>query len=138
MHEIEFTDKPDPKDVQQLGTNLSRFNMDATGFHDGKEFAAILKDGNDDIIAGISGWTWGGMCEVELLWVTERARGHGLGSKLLAGAEDLARERGCKWIGLNTFDFQAPDFYLRHGYEVLTQLEGHPPGHTDFFLRKQL
>jgi hypothetical protein len=37
---------------------------------------------------------------------------------------------------LSTFDFQAPQFYLEHGYEVFATLPDYPPGHTDYHLRK--
>ncbi|HSF18187.1 MAG TPA: hypothetical protein VLK65_21815 [Vicinamibacteria bacterium] len=43
---------------------------------------------------------------------------------------------GARGAFLSTFDFQAPDFYRRFGYEVYATLPGYPPGHTDYYLRK--
>jgi ribosomal protein S18 acetylase RimI-like enzyme len=53
-------------------------------------------------------------------------------------AEDLAREMNCIGIWLDTFDFQAPEFYRRLGFSEFGQIEDHPPGHRRFFMRKRL
>jgi ribosomal protein S18 acetylase RimI-like enzyme len=72
------------------------------------------------------------------LWLDEDYRGRGLGSDLLRQAERQAVARGCRRACLSSFSFQAPDFYLRQGYEIFGQLEDYPDGETLFFLRKVL
>ncbi len=62
-----------------------------------------------------------------------------MGSRLMQMAEDLAVEKGCAGIWLDTFDFQAPDFYRRHGYtEFGQQIDDYPPGSKRFFFQKRL
>ena len=39
---------------------------------------------------------------------------------------------------LSTFSFQARDFYQRHGYRVVGQLDDYPPGETFYWMRKEL
>jgi len=39
---------------------------------------------------------------------------------------------------LDTFTFQAPDFYVKHGYEIYARADDWPVGHAHFFLRKAL
>jgi ribosomal protein S18 acetylase RimI-like enzyme len=56
----------------------------------------------------------------------------------MAMAEDLARERGCVGVWLDTFDFQAPEFYRKHGYEQFGRLDDYPPGHQRLFFQKRL
>lgn len=80
-------------------------------------------------------WKW---FTVDTMWVEEGLRGRGLGAGLLAAAEEQARRRGCRWSKLNTWDFQAPDFYLRCGYQEYGRELDYPPGHTNFLLRKDL
>jgi ribosomal protein S18 acetylase RimI-like enzyme len=75
---------------------------------------------------------------VNLLWVSERLRGKGHGTRLIEAAEALAVERGAFGATLETHSFQAPDFYTKRGYEVFGRLEDFPPGHAKLFLRKRL
>ena len=66
------------------------------------------------------------------------ARGQGVGSQLLAMAEQEAVARGCHSAYLDTFSFQALPFYQKQGYEVFGTLDNYPGEHKRYFLRKQL
>ncbi|MBC2773845.1 GNAT family N-acetyltransferase [Rhizobium sp. AQ_MP] len=59
---------------------------------------------------------------VKFLAVAPEARGRGIGAQLLARAEALALEDGLVGIYLDTFEFQAPRFYLREGYREIGRL----------------
>ncbi|MFF3096644.1 GNAT family N-acetyltransferase [Streptomyces cyaneofuscatus] len=90
------------------------------------------------VAGGLTGRTWAYWLHVDLLWVDARHRGSGLGSQLLAEAERVARtERACTRSRLETWDFQAPDFYRKQGYEEIGRVEDYPPGVTEFILVKQ-
>lgn len=80
-------------------------------------------------------WHW---LTVDAMWVEPSRRGQGLGRTLLAEVESEARERGCRWAKLNTWEFQAPDFYQRLGYVVYGREVDYPPGHTNHLMRKDL
>lgn len=83
------------------------------------------------------GHTWTTWLHVTYLWVDDRTRGTGLGSRLLAEAERVAREeRGCHAARLETWDFQAPGFYKKQGYEVVCVIPDYPPGITEYTLTK--
>ncbi|NTU64122.1 MAG: GNAT family N-acetyltransferase [Chloroflexi bacterium] len=75
---------------------------------------------------------------IDLLWLKEELRGRGYGHRLLMLAEDEARQRGATHAYMDTFSFQAPDFYQRHGYQVFGELKDFPHGHQRYFLTKQL
>lgn len=53
-------------------------------------------------------------------------------------AEDEARKRGAKHAYLDTFSFQALDFYRKYGYEIFGELQDFPVGHQRYYLVKQL
>ena len=72
------------------------------------------------------------------MWLREDVRRHGFGSRLLTQAEDEARKRGAKNVYLDTFSFQAPEFYKKHGYRIFGELKDFPVGHQRFFLMKEL
>ncbi|WP_405871998.1 MULTISPECIES: GNAT family N-acetyltransferase [unclassified Streptomyces] len=96
-------------------------------------------DNQDDLAAGLVGHTWTTWLHVTYLWVDERWRGAGLGSRLLSEAEGIARrERGCRSSRLETWDFQAPEFYKKQGYEVVSVIPDYPPGVTEYTLVKRL
>jgi GNAT superfamily N-acetyltransferase len=97
-----------------------------------------LRDSSDTLIGGLYGSTMWSWLIIDGLWVAETYRGRGLGSRLLSEAEAQAVQRGCRGAWLGTFDFQAREFYERHGYIVFAELEGFPPGRRHFHLRKDL
>src|SRR4051812_40086519 len=63
---------------------------------------------------------------IELLWLSDSARGAGLGSRLIKEAERRARRRGSRLIHLNTYSFQAPGFYQKLGYKRFGGMSGSP------------
>jgi GNAT superfamily N-acetyltransferase len=80
-------------------------------------------------------WRW---LTVDTMWVAPRWRGHGIGRQLLTDVESQARERGCRWSKLNTWEFQAPGFYEHLGYVVYGREVDYPPGHVNHLMRKDL
>ena len=122
----------------RLDKEIYDFNAAATGHHDGRELSIAVRGDGGDLLAGLTGWTWGGCGYVELLWVRDEQRGTGLGTRLLTAAEAEIRRRGCDRIALNTHSFQAPGFYARLGYRECGRTPGHPYGHDDIHLLKQL
>jgi len=70
--------------------------------------------------------------------VSDRVRGSSYGTRLMEHIEREAIARGCTDAYLDTFSFQAPEFYKRLGYEVFGELEDFPVGHSRIFLRKRL
>lgn len=75
---------------------------------------------------------------VELLAVAEQGRGKGIGRQLMARLEDEARVRGMDGIWLDTFSFQAPDFYKRLGYTEFGRIDGYPANEVRHFFVKRL
>jgi GNAT superfamily N-acetyltransferase len=98
-----------------------------------------IKRGRNDYWAGINAYLYSwNIAHVDILWVDETLRGQGVGSELLRKVEDKAKERGCKLIHLDTFDFQAKGFYLKQGYKVFGKLKDCPDGHVRYYLQKRL
>jgi ribosomal protein S18 acetylase RimI-like enzyme len=135
---FEIEDDPRPEDVRRLNDNLYRFNAAATGVDDGRWLAVFVRGAGGEIEAGLHGWTWGGTGFVETLWVREDLRRRGLGSQLLAAAEQEIARRGCREVQLATHTYQAPDFYRRLGYEAVGELPGWPGDTTRICFRKLL
>ena len=94
---------------------------------------------DDKIIAGIIAkmYCWN-IVYVDTLWVDPDYRGRRIGEKLLARLEDEAKLKGAKLIHLDTFDFQAKDFYQKQGYEVFGKLKDCPENHCRYYMKKTL
>lgn len=129
---------PDLEALRFLDERIDEENIARTQIKDVRLLAIVLRDDSAQIIAGIHGWTWGQCCEVKTLWVDEKWRGLGLGTHLMIAAEQEARLRGAAQMILSTHSFQAPEFYFRLGFAAFAQVENHPVGHANLYLRKQL
>ncbi len=121
-----------------LEDRIYEFNVSATGISDGRQMAFTVRDEGDEIIAALSGHTWGGTCEIVTLWVDERYRNQGLGTRLLEAAETDARQHNCGQMVILTHSFQAPDFYPRFGFETCGTVDNYPMGHQSVMMRKSL
>jgi ribosomal protein S18 acetylase RimI-like enzyme len=121
-----------------LAERIYQFNAQATGLFDGKVFAGSIRGETGEVIAGVTGHTWGGTCQVTHLWVDESQRRKGLGVALMNAVESEAMRRGCRQVLLSTHSFQAPGFYERLGYKREASIEDYPKGHANVFYLKEL
>jgi GNAT superfamily N-acetyltransferase len=123
---------------ERLDKEINAFNVAATGYRDVGLLSVAARGDDGDLLAGLSGWLWGGCGHIELLWVREDQRGTGLGTRLLAAAEAEIGSRGCDRVTLDTHSFQAPGFYARLGYAECGRTPGYPNGHDHIHLVKHL
>jgi GNAT superfamily N-acetyltransferase len=130
--------QPAPQDVQALIDHIIDYNCQMTGYHDGELLAIFERGEGGEVCAGLSGFTWGGACKVEWLWVSEALRGQGTGRALMVRAEEEARRRGCAKMVVDTHSFQAPGFYQKLGFKIVGTYTDFPRGHQEFFLEKAI
>lgn len=84
---------------------------------------------------GFNLWRAGSECVLEDLFVQPSIRRGGLGAALVQAALDRARERGCRWIELDTYEDNAPAIalYERFGFRF-----GRSGGKRDVVLAQPL
>ena len=116
---------------------LRAFNEEKIGPANHQPLELVVRDAGGAVIAGLLGESKWGWLYVDKLWVSEAARGHGLGSRLLARAEEIARERSCVGAFLSTFEHQARPFYEARGYRIFGTLDGFPAATRQFYLCKR-
>jgi GNAT superfamily N-acetyltransferase len=131
-------DEPSTADVRALEDGLYRYNVEQTLRDDGRWLAIFVRDIDGRITAGLNGWTWAGWLKVSNLWVRHDLRRKGVGSDLLKAAETEAAARGCTRATIDTYSFQAPDFYQRLGYRIVAAVDDRPAGHKHYTLVKDL
>jgi len=99
----------------------------------------LIKDKNETILGGIVGKkSLDNVACIEHLWVDEKHRGKDLGTYLLCEFEEIAKKQGCNKVCLDTFDFQAPLFYEKNGYQLFEILADSFAGYKRFYYSKQL
>ena len=136
---LDVTDDPDAETRTVIDDGLRRFNADRSGIDDSRALAVVASDPDTKaVIGGLTGRTSLGLLFVDLFYLPETLRGGGIGSRILALAEDEARRRGCTAAMLYTISFQAPGFYERHGYRIFGTIPCDPPGTSRVFMRKRL
>jgi GNAT superfamily N-acetyltransferase len=135
---LRLDDHPSAAEQDAVNDQLNAFNMACVGRKDFQPLNYVLREADDSIVAGVLAFTWGGGCEIRILWVREDWRGRGLGKRLLSMVEREAVARGAGVVLLDTFDFQASDFYPKYGYELVGVVENYPVGHRRSYYQKQL
>jgi GNAT superfamily N-acetyltransferase len=137
-YQIAYFDDSDQSALSVIGPGIHTYNVARAGDTNHRRLCFTLRDPDQEIVGGVIGSTYWDWFYVDLLWVREDLRGLGHGHRLLAAAEEEARQRGATNVYLDTFSFQAPDFYQQHGYHVFGELPEFPPGHTRYFMTKAL
>lgn len=135
---IELEPSPAPEALQTIYDGLQRHNE---GFAPGggdSIFAVFLRGEDGRILGGIIAKAGRGWLKIGTLWVDETVRGQGFGRQLMETAESESIHLNCHSAYLDTFSFQAPEFYQKCGYEIFGTLEAFPDEHKRFFMRKSL
>lgn len=137
--EIEITRAPAESDWTALYDALDAFNDEASGVPEpARKLALIVRGADGQPEGGLWAQSYWGWMFVQLLYLAPALLHGGLGSRLLAQAETLARDEGCIGIWLDTFSFQAKPFYERHGYREFGRLPDYPKGAVRHFMAKRL
>lgn len=111
------------KNTQEISTKTNYHNF---GAYD-----------NDKLIGGAVGyisWKW---YFLDKLWIDEKYRKSGIGTKIINKIEEYAKENNLLGVRMETWSFQARGFYEKMGYNVYATFEDCPPGTIDYFLRKR-
>jgi predicted N-acetyltransferase YhbS len=122
---------------REIAKGLRAYNVAAAGKFDHRPLTLTIRQ-RGKIVAGLAAETFFGWMFVSLLWVSERHRGKGWGSSLIEAAEAEARNRGVRNVYLDSFSFQAPDFYAKLGYREFGQLKEFPAGYDRVWMTKAL
>ena len=135
---IRRSNTPDD-DYKALWHTLDVFNEETIGDAKGEAVSLVISpEDGDGILGGLWGHALWGSFYIAIMFVPEDHRRAGVGSELMRRAEAEAIRIGCHQMWLETYAFQARQFYERHGFEVFGQLDGPPPMFPRYFLQKKL
>ena len=124
--------------AQEIGDLIRTYNRSKREEAESESLNLYVEDEKGNLMAGLVAETFGNWLEIEYLFVKEELRGQGIGSKLLQQAENEAKKRNCRFAFVNTYQFQAPDFYLSHGYKEVFALQDYPYTGQRYYYQKDL
>lgn len=138
--QLSVTDNIAEQDHNDLLAGLRAYNqqfIDLPLAHG--DIGLFARDDKGTLQGGMTGQRKGEWFCIKYLWVSEAARGTGLGSRLMQAAEEEARRKGCRHALVDTFSFQARPFYEKQGYRLQMTLEDFPyQGMQRHYLSKPL
>lgn len=136
--DFKITDKIKAEDRAEIYDGLLKYNLARIEDTNPLDLGIYLENDKGKKIAGLIGETHGKWLMIKFLWVDEGLRGQHIGSRILEQAEVTAGERGCKYVFLDTFSFQAPLFYKKHGYGEVFVLEEYPLTGKRYYFTKTI
>jgi GNAT superfamily N-acetyltransferase len=136
---VALTAQRDPRVETVVTEGLAHYNSAMFRPADWATLDVVVRDDNGgEPVGGLLGHTSYRLFSLDLFYLPEYLRGAGLGSRIIALAEDEAKRRGCTAAVVWTVTFQAPGFYERHGYHRFGEIACPPDGATRIFLTKTL
>ncbi|RME99112.1 MAG: GNAT family N-acetyltransferase [Chloroflexi bacterium] len=141
---IQLTNEPHPDERRFIHQKIQAFNNAVSPQHRAarrpdavQPLGIFLRTADGELVGGLVGSTFWDWVEFDDFWIDAEYRGQGFGKSMLRAAEIEGLVRGCIHAHLQTFDFQAREFYKKAGYEVVGQLEDFPHGHIFYWMRKE-
>src|SRR5437660_9432421 len=117
--DITVTDELDPADIAVITDGLRAYDLSQTGYYDFRPLAVLVRDqGTGKVVGGLHGRSEFGLVYVAWFFLPEDLRRAGIGSRVLAMAEEERRRRGCTRIARTTVSVEATGIYKKQGYDV--------------------
>lgn len=124
--------------AQEIGDLIRSYNRSKREAAESEPLNLYIEDEQGELMAGLVAETFGNWLEIEYLFVKEEFRGQGIGSQLLQQAESEAKKRNCRYVFVNTYQFQAPAFYQKYGYKEVFTLKDYPYTGQRHYYQKEL
>src|SRR5579862_1949538 len=104
---IHYEPNPNADDIQFLNDGIIKEHKIKKDMKPLDFFVYLIRDEQDKIVGGCAGDNMYGGLFVGQLWVKEELRGQGYGKQLMLLAEELARKNNCRFMTVNTFEWEA-------------------------------
>lgn len=133
----------EPMELKQntrlLDTLLNQYNLEHSYEKQETKIISLGIMESDNYLGGVIGKIKGNTLHISLLGLKESFRGNGYGNLLITEAQKIAEECQCKYITVNTQDYQGLAFYKKIGFIVIGQLDNSPfEGTTKYYLKKEI
>lgn len=137
-YSLDISHSPSHQDNDTVFGGLQEFNKPYFGGKKREPLSIFIRDTKGNVIGGAVGYFIAEHVRLETFWIPQSLRRHGLGTKMLALFEEEGRKKGCEFCQLNTYDWQAENFYKRFGYYRIGVIENVFRERSYITLRKKL
>ncbi len=135
---MKITVENDSEELRQaLQDGLRGFNRSVVGHYDFVPVRVAVRDDAGEIVGGSSGGAFLDWLSIDIVWVREDARRNGFGRQILHAMEEEGRRQGAKNVMLDTFEFQAEEFYKKEGYVEYGRIPDFVAGYDRIYLQKR-
>lgn len=133
---IEFLDRaPSEADVF-LENTFESFSSRTIG-EKRKHFCFLARE-SERIVAVCKGYSYTIELYISQIAVAETHRNTGLGRLMIGACENHARKTGCHTIWVDTYSYQAPDFYLKCDFQERHRIRNYRGDHDRIFFTKDV
>lgn len=138
VYKWDFQEQIIAKDEEVLFQGISEEAFQAKGLGKIRRFGIFIKNNNEEVIGGVTGFSYYGCLYIDMLWIQKEKRHLGYGTELVLEAEKIGKQRNCSFTTVNTMDWEALPFYQKLGYEIEFTREGYDKNSKLYFLKKKL
>lgn len=134
IYNIDHSPKPDDDKVIRDGIvnfNNQVINEKATHF-------SVFAKRDAEIVGGALIWKHSDALYIDVIWCDERFRRAGMGAKIMKMIEDVARENNIFQLFVDTYGFQAQEFYRKQDFQVIGVIPKYMLGHNRIYLKKDI
>ncbi|TPG63119.1 GNAT family N-acetyltransferase [Ewingella americana] len=124
--DITITHEVTSTDTEELLAGLRDYNSKFIETGSRKPLGIFCRNDAGVMIGGLIASRKGLWLCIDYLWVSDDARGKGLGGIMIKKAEQEAVKMGCNHALVDTFSFQAAPFYEKQGYVLQMSLKDCP------------
>jgi len=134
QYSIENT--PDASDDKVIRNGIVDFNTQIIK-EKASHFSIFAKD-DTQIIGGALIWEHSDALYIDVIWCNEKYQKQGIGTKIIAMIDDVARNKGLPKIFVDTYEFQAQDFYKKNGFYCIGIIPKYLKDNDRIFMRKDI
>lgn len=121
-----------------IKNKLVEYNYSKIGKYEKYSFNIYSQSLEGEIISGATGEIVSRICYVRYLWTNEKYRGKGFASKMIKELSKKIYEKKCKWIQVETLEFQAKKFYEKCGFVTIASMPSCFDNIEEYILRLKL
>ena len=133
---FELKNTPDAEEQKVIRDGIVTFNQSIINDKH-TSFNICVKD-KENIVAGAIIYQHKDALYLDVLWCSENYRNKGIGSKLIAMVDTEAKSKSISKLFVDTYAFQAQEFYKKHGFKVIGTVPEYLLGHDRIFMRKDI